>query len=177
MTYMLKVTSSRQEVARMLAAVCQSMGYKLQQQEFQELLEQASDPKYDCDPHYFNVKICAMARQKFDQRYPSTMVAVNHQRFWLAIPWRKECMFGASVTWKDDEFKLFMSVEHADFLWQVHFGRVLYKMCGNFQVLTRKVEINGQVLKFGEWFAAILFSLSGDHVGMLATLDEAEDRK
>ncbi len=176
MVFTLKYTCTQQVCARLLMTTCRSVGYKITQQEFEKLLNAASNPNYNCDPHELNKKLIEAARYKY-KTASQDMVAANHQRVWLAISWRKDSIFGVSVTWKDENYRLFLSAEQDDFPWKIHYGRILYRLVGDFKNLPLRIEINEQDLKIGEWFAAILFSLSGDDVGMLATLDEAEDRK
>lgn len=63
-----------------------------------------------------------------------------------------------------------------DKFWPILFGRTLHKLCGNFGKLRELVTINGRTLTQGEWFASLMFELSGDTAGALATIDEAIDR-
>lgn len=81
------------------------------------------------------------------------------------------------LRWKDSKnYSIFCSVKEDD-VWVVPYTRLLLKIAYDLNRVTNPVMINGQELKVGEWLADLMMELMGDRAGMLATLDEGEDRK
>lgn len=137
--------------------------------------------KWKNEEHYqfreaINSELQRYAREKYNLR-PPNLLDVTGKRIWLALPFTPEGkMFGIGISWTDAKsYTFFASVE--DDVWMLQYARLLLKLAYDIKKIVQPIAIDGKTLKVGEWLAALMFELSGDRAGMLATLDEAEDRK
>jgi hypothetical protein len=175
-----KLVCYKHEVVSLLVTLSWSLKYKLTHDRWRTLIELAQKWQNERDYPFrddLNNDLQKLAREKYGIRLPY-MVDVTDRRIWLTLPYCKEGkMFGVQIAWsKSNSYTFFASVKEDD-VWKYHYAKLLFKIAYDFKNLTRSVTINDRELKVGEWMAALLFELTGDHAGMLATLDEAEDRK
>lgn len=176
MAYKFSITCPRKLVPKLLFAFTNSLSYRVTPGDYERLIVSTTNSNLTIDTTQIESSFKWRAKSYYKTSIPEILRA-DHERIWMMLPWMQDEYVGMKVTWKSEEFTILIVADGEQFPWQVHFGRLLYKLCGDFQTgLLTRVKINDREMKAGEWFAAILYALTGDQAGLLATLDAVEDR-
>lgn len=175
-----KYKCCKSEVVMLLTNLAYAIKYRVAHDRWKSFIDIAL--KWKHETHYqfreeLNRQLQEICRERYNLR-PPNLIDVTDKRIWLALPYNNQGkMFGIQISWRShNDFTFFASVEEEE-VWVIQYARLLLKLAYDMKRLVNPIEINGQTLKIGEWLAALMFQLSGDRAGMLATLDEAEDRK